>query len=74
MLRVLGAHVGGGVSRFSYRNLAPLYVDETMKICLRGPKASPGSDSQTWDVWIEGAEGGLAVKGSAVVENVSSAM
>ncbi|KAH7326365.1 HotDog domain-containing protein [Stachybotrys elegans] len=78
MLRVLGAHVGGGqegagafISRFSYRNLAPLYVDEAMRICLRGPRESPGSNGQTWDVWIEGEKGGLAVKGSAVVEDVS---
>ncbi|KAK3295556.1 HotDog domain-containing protein [Chaetomium fimeti] len=52
------------VKSLSYRNLAPLYVDEEMKVCLRRTKTE--ADQIKWDVWIEGPEGGLAVKASAV--------
>jgi hydroxyacyl-ACP dehydratase HTD2-like protein with hotdog domain len=52
------------VKSLSYRNLAPLYVDEEMKVCLRRTKTE--ADRIMWDVWIEGPEGGLAVKGSAM--------
>lgn len=53
------------VKSLSYRNLAPLYVDEEMKVCLRRTK-SEEAGRYKWDVWIEGPEGGLAVKGSAI--------
>ncbi|KAH6850099.1 HotDog domain-containing protein [Chaetomium sp. MPI-CAGE-AT-0009] len=56
------------VKSLSYRNLAPLYVDEEMKVCLRRTKTE--ADQLKWDVWIEGPEGGLAVKGSAVTTGV----
>lgn len=47
-------HVIHGVN---YRNLAPLYAEEPMKVCGR----SKGENE--WDVWIEGSNGGYAVKG-----------
>jgi hydroxyacyl-ACP dehydratase HTD2-like protein with hotdog domain len=56
------------VKSLSYRNLAPLYVGEQMKVCLRRTKS--GGSQLGWDVWIEGPEGGLAVKGSAVTTGV----
>ncbi|KAL2137367.1 hypothetical protein VTI74DRAFT_3307 [Chaetomium olivicolor] len=59
------------VKSLNYRNLAPLYVNEEMKICLRRTKAGP--EEMKWDVWIEGPEGGLAVKGQAVTTGVSQA-
>lgn len=46
-----------------YRNHAPLYVDEEMTICLRKLEAE-----RRWDVWIEGAGGGLAVKGTVIID------
>lgn len=50
------------VKSLNYRNLAPVYVNETMKVCVReDPKGH-------WDVWILGPEGGLCVKGTAFVE------
>ncbi|KHO00647.1 uncharacterized protein MAM_01425 [Metarhizium album ARSEF 1941] len=59
MLNVLG----GGVERISYRNLAPLYVNEELSVCVGRP-----DDGRSWDVWIEGPEGGLAVRGKAVMD------
>ncbi|KAF1829680.1 hypothetical protein BDW02DRAFT_573746 [Decorospora gaudefroyi] len=45
-----------------YRNLAPLYCDEEMRICgLEKKKLLNGS---VYDVWIEGPTGGVAVKGT----------
>lgn len=45
-----------------YRNLAPLYCDEEMRICgLEKKKLQNGS---IYDVWIEGPTGGVAVKGT----------
>ncbi|KAL2019531.1 hypothetical protein VTK56DRAFT_9565 [Thermocarpiscus australiensis] len=57
------------VKSISYRNLAPLYVDEQMKVCLRRTTRPGGADLH-WDVWIEGPDGGLAVKGSAVTTGI----
>jgi hypothetical protein len=52
------------IKSFTYSNLAPLYVNEEMKICLGIPA---GEDNGfRWDVWIEGPDGGLAVKGHAI--------
>jgi hydroxyacyl-ACP dehydratase HTD2-like protein with hotdog domain len=63
---VLNAKAGKGLRvslmEFHYRNLAPLYVGEEMKVCVRVPEA--GGD---WDVWIEGPDGGFAVKGTATM-------
>ncbi|KEY70032.1 hypothetical protein S7711_04047 [Stachybotrys chartarum IBT 7711] len=69
MLRVLSAHLGdaAAIASLSYRNHAPLYVDESLTVCLR--KSGKGMLGK-WDVWVEGPEGGLAVKGTAVVEAV----
>ncbi|KZM19471.1 uncharacterized protein EKO05_0003042 [Ascochyta rabiei] len=48
------------VESISYRNLAPLYCDEEMRICVkRKTRAGAGN---AWDVWIEGPAGGMAVK------------
>ncbi|UKZ55552.1 hypothetical protein TrVGV298_009376 [Trichoderma virens] len=72
MLRVLNDHVapkdgGGVVKSIAYRNYAPLYVGEEMKVCVRRTKGNATKEEEEWDVWIEGPEGGLAVKGSVVV-------
>ncbi|KAH6636151.1 hypothetical protein F5144DRAFT_628227 [Chaetomium tenue] len=53
------------VKSLSYRNLAPLYVNEEMKVCLRRINTEEAGQLR-WDVWIEGPEGGIAVKGSAI--------
>lgn len=53
------------ITYIEYRNLAPLYAEEEMRICVkrRGKEADEGR-IQIWDVWIEGQDGGYAVKGS----------
>ncbi|KAK1239030.1 hypothetical protein MKX08_006091 [Trichoderma sp. CBMAI-0020] len=66
MLRVLNDHVGaergGLVKSIVYRNYAPLYVGETMTVCVRRV------GEQEWHVWVQGPEGGMAARGSVVVD------
>jgi hydroxyacyl-ACP dehydratase HTD2-like protein with hotdog domain len=50
----------------NYSNLAPLYVDEEMRVCLRRATKPPDGPDLRWDVWVEGPEGRLAVKATAV--------
>ncbi|KAF5566899.1 mesaconyl-C4 hydratase [Fusarium napiforme] len=68
MLRFLNDRIGAGVAvhKFSYRNYAPLYVNERMAINIRKVSKEDGAEGR-WDVWIEGPEGGMAVKGTADV-------
>ncbi|KAL8688107.1 MAG: hypothetical protein Q9218_005898 [Villophora microphyllina] len=47
---------------FEYRNLAPLYAEEEMKVCLRR------KDDLVYETWIEGPDGGLAVRGTATMK------
>jgi hydroxyacyl-ACP dehydratase HTD2-like protein with hotdog domain len=56
-------HKGEMVLKLDYRNLAPLYVEEEMRVCV---KRDP-EKTEKFDVWIEGKEGGYAFKGSAIV-------
>lgn len=49
------------IREIEYRNLAPLYVDEEMNICA---KQKSGRGLDVWDIWIEGKDGGLAVRGT----------
>lgn len=72
MLRVLTDHVasvggeGVAVRSIAYRNHAPLYANEKMTVCVRRTDGGQKEGEQKWDVWVEGPEGGLAVKGSVV--------
>ncbi|KAF7630046.1 hypothetical protein AFLA_010677 [Aspergillus flavus NRRL3357] len=54
------------IREFDYRNVAPLYVDEPLTICGK-PKSGK---ENVWDVWIEGKNGGLAVRGTAFTSPV----
>ncbi|MCJ1227044.1 hypothetical protein MMC12_003699 [Toensbergia leucococca] len=47
------------ITEIEYRNLAPLYAEEEMKVCGRR------KGENQWEVWIEGRDGGYAVKGLA---------
>ncbi|KAF1942085.1 hypothetical protein EJ02DRAFT_183432 [Clathrospora elynae] len=49
------------VESIEYRNLAPLYCDEEMRIC--GLEKKILQNGSAYDVWIEGPTGGVAVKG-----------
>ncbi|KAK2050737.1 hypothetical protein LZ31DRAFT_548033 [Colletotrichum somersetense] len=57
---------------YGYRNLAPLYCGREMKLCVREKEAARvGSEKERrWDVWIEGDDGGMAVKGVATTVDV----
>lgn len=49
------------VQTMEYSNLAPLFANEQLTVCLAAPR-----DGRV-RVWISGPDGGMAVKGSAVV-------
>ena len=65
MLSVLRSQLKNSeiVLNFDYRNLAPLYVSEELKVCIR----KDSTKDNKYTVWIEGKEGGYAVKGTAIV-------
>lgn len=48
-----------------YKNLAPLYCDEEMRICIREGKTF--DQRASYVVWIEGPTGGVAVKGKVLL-------
>lgn len=65
MLDMLQGYLGSSnyrIVRVEYRNLAPLYAGEPMSVC--GREKGLGE----YEIWIEGAEGGLAVKGTVKTE------
>jgi hydroxyacyl-ACP dehydratase HTD2-like protein with hotdog domain len=59
LLRAVGSQ-GLQIRDIRYRNVAPLYVDEAMRVCGK----RQAGDRGVWDVWIEGKTGGLAVRGT----------
>lgn len=60
------------ISYVEYRNMVPLYAEEEMKVCVR--LREDRADGRTWDVWIEGRDGGYAVKGlvKSIIEDQSA--
>ncbi|KAL4996264.1 hypothetical protein BDV10DRAFT_187352 [Aspergillus recurvatus] len=69
LLTALRRHVHGkgiAVSDITYKNIAPLFVEEELAICGKPKPTGDGS----WDVWIEGKDGGTAVRGTARVGSV----
>lgn len=55
----------GTIKSVDYKNLAPLYAEEEMKICVRRSGKEDGQQRiARWDVWIEGQDGGYAVRGT----------
>ena len=68
------------IASIEYKNLRPLFVGEEMKVCVRllpnKEVKRDGSDTglgtgerrERVDVWIEAPDGGLAVKGTVIVE------
>lgn len=61
------------IAEIEYRNLAPLYCDEPVKLCGRkSPDNGNGNAGKgrgegegKYELWVETPEGGLAVKGTA---------
>lgn len=70
MIKELESHIpaGASISRLDYKNLAPLFCNEMMNICLRRSDSASEEGVEQWDVWIEGSHGGYAVKGRAEVQ------
>ncbi|KAL4760295.1 uncharacterized protein BDW70DRAFT_138143, partial [Aspergillus foveolatus] len=69
LLTALRHHLHGrgfSVSDITYKNHAPLFVEEDMAICGKPKSTGDGS----WDVWIEGKDGGTSVRGTARVGSV----
>ncbi|KAL4806013.1 hypothetical protein BDV18DRAFT_160873 [Aspergillus unguis] len=67
LLTALRRHLGEknmALQSIDYKNLSPLYVEEELTIC---GKPKPNRDT-AWDVWIEGKNGGVAVRGTAHVD------
>ncbi|KAF1915321.1 hypothetical protein BDU57DRAFT_269555 [Ampelomyces quisqualis] len=68
MLHAISGHVRAQtrdqfvVESIKYRNLAPLYCDEEMRLC--GMQKDSDWHGATYHVWIEGPTGGVAVKGT----------
>lgn len=68
MLKLLQSQVhrfckGAYIKNFDYKNLAPIYADEEMKICGRFDPV----DRSKVEIWIEGRDGGYAVRGRAIL-------
>lgn len=60
------ADQGWHLLNLDYRNVAPLYAGEAMKVCLKLSANESDASKKKWHVWVEGPEGGLAVKGTAI--------
>jgi hydroxyacyl-ACP dehydratase HTD2-like protein with hotdog domain len=58
------------IQDFSYKNIAPLYVEEKMHICTKKVPTG-GHEDHKYDIWIAGPAGGYAVKGRAIVKRPS---
>lgn len=58
------------ITELNYRNLAPLYVGEQLQVCVRMREGALAEEGHrpTWDVWVEGPDGGFAVKGTAEMQ------
>ncbi|KAI0443390.1 HotDog domain-containing protein [Xylaria telfairii] len=79
MLTVLQSWLEAGqiIDQIDYRHLAPLYVGQPMRICLKlqkpqgieseeDPSDEPERKGRNkWDLWVENQDGGLCVKGTA---------
>lgn len=78
MLRTLAHTVGSPweIRDITYRNLKPVYVGSRARVCVRRSGDTKEGDEgenkeQKWDVWVEGPDGGLAVKAKALVAPVN---
>ncbi|KMW68145.1 hypothetical protein BDDG_12608 [Blastomyces dermatitidis ATCC 18188] len=52
------------IGSIEYRNLAPLFVEREMRICAKQKGNGGSAGAGPWDIWVEGPEGGLTVKGT----------
>ncbi|KAI0862603.1 hypothetical protein F4860DRAFT_106295 [Xylaria cubensis] len=65
------------IDNIDYRHLAPLYVGQPMRVCVKLQKSRAGGNEQgdaaskieggrrRWDLWVENQDGSLCVRGTA---------
>lgn len=62
---------------FQYRNFAPLYASEELRVCTRrhrqGLLGHRGGRFAKWDVWVENSQGSMCVRGTAVTRDAPDA-
>ncbi|KAI1500575.1 hypothetical protein F5X99DRAFT_409945 [Biscogniauxia marginata] len=82
MLSALGSQLradeGERLAAVDYRHLAPLYVGEPMRVCVRrkwkkfsddgGGGDGEAARSGWWDVWVEDKDGQLSVRGTTTTK------
>ncbi|CAK7272423.1 hypothetical protein SEPCBS57363_005122 [Sporothrix epigloea] len=61
------------IRKFEYRNIAPLYAGEELRVCVRyNGQQSAGDEciakdiSGRWDAWVENSRGSICARGTAV--------
>jgi len=54
------------IKSFTYRAVSPLFVGEEFKVC--GKRSE--SNSSSYELWAENKYGGVAMKGTAILENI----
>ena len=55
---------------FQYRNIAPAYAGEQMRVCGSLIKRDNADETRTYQLWIQGPEGNLCMKGTAIIMKV----
>ncbi|KAL1896178.1 hypothetical protein Sste5346_004921 [Sporothrix stenoceras] len=54
------------IRKFDYRNIAPLYANEELKVCVNRGAQDPGKGFGKWDVWVENSRGSICARGTAI--------
>jgi hydroxyacyl-ACP dehydratase HTD2-like protein with hotdog domain len=65
--RVADAVPGGAIADFSYRNVAPLYADEEMRLCV-AQQSDVVQGACDIKLWAENRLGEVAVRADARIE------
>lgn len=54
------------IRKFDYRNIAPLYANEELKVCVHRNAQDPGKGFGKCDVWVENSRGSICARGTAI--------
>ena len=55
------------ISEFKYRAVSPLVINEPFRVCGKKPESVSEKGVSVYEMWAETALGGVAMKGSAIV-------